>query len=116
MIIGIEKIDRCNSKVHTFVTWLAGEYHNLVITSGYRSPIDNAALPNSSKVSQHCLGLAVDISVPEENIIQVVARVLNICPNKPMGLGLDIYKNYAHFDFREIGTAKWVYGKDGKEA
>lgn len=33
------------------------------VTSGYRSPALNAALPNASKTSQHMLGEAADIKV-----------------------------------------------------
>ena len=36
----------------------------ILVNSGYRSPALNAALPGSSRRSQHCLGQAADIRVP----------------------------------------------------
>lgn len=37
----------------------------VIVSSGYRCPQLNAAIPNSSATSYHCLGLAADVTCPQ---------------------------------------------------
>jgi uncharacterized protein YcbK (DUF882 family) len=114
MIIGIEKIEKCDPRIKNLVDWIYDIYHTVVITSGYRSPDANAALPNSSKTSAHCLGLAVDLTVPSACILVVAGVIKAQCPDIT-GIGLDVYKNYVHLDYKPVPFRMWAYGKDGKE-
>ncbi|MFA6152920.1 MAG: D-Ala-D-Ala carboxypeptidase family metallohydrolase [Chitinophagaceae bacterium] len=114
MIIGIEKIAPCDMQVKDLVGWLYERYHNIVITSGFRTPAANEAIKNSSKVSQHCLGLAVDLAAPGHNLIVLAGLAITNFP-AIHGVGQDVYKKYVHLDFRVDPYREWVYGKDGKE-
>ncbi len=116
MVLGIEKIDKCDTRVHKLIDLVAGIWHNVTITSGYRSPEYNASV-GGAKNSLHCLGLAVDFTVPEEDILMVIAAIyLQRSVIEFKGIGIDIFKNYVHIDFRDSKTiVKWFYGRDGKQ-
>lgn len=118
MIINEDKLDGCQEVVKTFVRWLEKIYGTVTVTSAYRTKAYNDSLPNSSKKSFHVSGLAVDISVKDVSILKIAAKVLDNIGKFPVrGIGIDVYQNYGHFDFRPTNkVVYWVYGKNGKEA
>ena len=76
-----------------------------VITSGYRCPLHNEEV-GGVKNSSHMLGLAVDISVPDNVTRLKVIKGLIIAGFRRIGIG----KNFIHCD---IDTSKtnnlWLY-------
>lgn len=118
MIINQEKLNGCKPQVMQLVSWLEQIYGTVKVTSGYRSQEYNDSLPNSSKTSYHIKGLAIDIFIKDVSVIKIVAKVLENIQKFPVrGIGIDIYQNYVHFDFRPTNDiVYWVYGKNGREA
>lgn len=118
MIINKEKLQSCNNNVLILVNYLEQIYGTVIVNSGFRNVEDNAKLPNSSKNSYHCKGLAVDISVPNVCAIKIAATVLNKIQSFPIrGCGINVYLQYVHFDFRESDSViYWSYDKNNKEA
>jgi uncharacterized protein YcbK (DUF882 family) len=117
MMINREKIKDCCGQVKALCDYLELVYKKITVTSGYRTPEENIRA-GGAKNSQHVLGKAVDIVVENVHCVKVAAVVLGNTDKFPIrGLGIDVYQNYCHFDFRDSASlATWVYGHDGKEA
>lgn len=114
MIFNEEKLDGCIDDVIKLVKLLEKKYGNVTVNSGFRSPEYNASV-GGSPTSKHCTGEAVDVGVKDVSPIKVAAYVLENSP-KVNGIGIALYHNYCHFDFRPTPRAYWVYGKNGKVA
>lgn len=119
-MINKNKLIGCQNSILKLCDWLDIIYGgHLIINSGYRSPQENASLPNAAKNSMHMQGLAVDCSINDLNCIRIINKVLdNIITYPIKGIGIDIYKNYCHLDFRPATLSGnnidwWSYGKDG---
>lgn len=67
------------------------------ITSGYRTVSYNAALPNSSKKSQHMSGLAADIKVKGHTPKEVYDYACSLLGDHG---GVGIYNTFVHVDVR----------------
>ena len=75
----------------------------LPISSGYRCESHNERV-GGSKNSQHLHGCAVDIRLPNRNIVHEVALEAVLCDFKGFGL----YDTWLHLDLRESDTiALW---------
>lgn len=117
MITNFEKIVKCDKQLKDAIDLIDKKFKDIYITSGYRSPEENAKLPNASKTSLHMDGLAVDFRVPNVDILILAGELMKIQPSLGFsGLGIDIYQNYLHMDWRGGSLVRWVYGKGGKEA
>lgn len=118
MINNAEKLDQCTKDVHTIARALEAEFNTITINSGYRSPEYNESV-GGVKDSAHVTGEAADISVSNVHAIKLGAWVLNnLSKYHVCGLGIDVYKNYIHVDFKQraVTPAVWVYGKNGAVA
>lgn len=79
----------------------------LHINSGFRCTLHNAALPNSSPYSQHCVGRAADIRrVPNLSVERLAELAENIVQLQAGGIG--IYSWGVHVDVRGY-RARWRY-------
>lgn len=107
MLHGLEKIHGCSNQVHALSAFIADHFDrtNVWITSGKRF----------GDPGQHGKGLAVDIVVENVTPIKVIARVLEyIDIYHVRGIGVDVYRNMAHFDFREQDQITWwTYDREG---
>lgn len=115
MIVGIEKLEGCKPITKQFVAWLEGIYPKnvIIVNSGFRAKEQNKCA-GGTKTSQHLKGLAVDIRVSNIMCLEVLARVITE-KLSVRGVGIDIFKDYCHFDFRpQKHISIWVYGRDGK--
>ena len=69
----------------------------VVIHSAYRTPQYNAKV-NGVAHSQHCYGMAADISVKDQTPAAVAAFARQLMPDWG---GVGIYKSFTHVDVRE---------------
>ena len=67
------------------------------IHSGYRTVSFNASLPDSSKKSQHCNGLAADIQVEGHTPVEVYNYACSLLGDHG---GVGIYNTFVHVDVR----------------
>ncbi len=74
----------------------------VTINSGYRTPQYNAKV-NGAAHSQHCYGMAADISVSGQKPETVAAFARSIMPDWG---GVGIYGSFCHIDVRET-KADW---------
>ena len=77
----------------------------VVIHSGYRTPQHNAKV-NGAAHSQHCYGMAADITVAGQNPAGVAAYARSIMPDWG-GVGIYAKMGFAHIDVRET-PANWL--------
>ena len=75
----------------------------VVIHSAYRTPQYNAKV-NGAAHSQHCYGMAADISVKDQTPAAVAAYARQLMPDWG---GVGIYKSFTHVDVRET-RADWL--------
>lgn len=68
-------------KVAEHLEIVRAQFGPVVVSSGYRSPALNAAVPGSSKTSAHCFGLAADFHVPGVANIEICKWVLHNMPD-----------------------------------
>lgn len=69
----------------------------IIVTSGYRSPTVNAGI-GGSESSQHCLGQAADIFVPQlsvEDLFQLAVK------NIPFDQAIQEFGQWVHLSYRE---------------
>ena len=71
----------------------------VTINSGYRTPQHNAKV-NGAAHSQHCYGMAADISVSGQKSETVAAFARSIMPDWG-GVGIYAKKGFTHIDVRE---------------
>ena len=71
----------------------------VTINSGYRTPQHNAKV-NGAAHSQHCYGMAADISVSGQKPETVAAFARSIMPDWG-GVGIYAKKGFTHIDVRE---------------
>ncbi|WP_174188561.1 phage tail tip lysozyme [Nocardia barduliensis] len=69
------------------------------ITSGYRSWKRNveASRPNTPKLSRHCSGQAVDITIVGLSGLDIAKLAVDSCGNE---IGIGVGRNFAHIDVR----------------
>ena len=118
MIIGEEKLKSCDNKVKLLVTFLESLYSVVTVTSGYRTEDENKKVGGST-TSAHVLGLGVDIVIENVSPIKVIAKVLDNLSKVPgiKGIGIDVFRNMAHFDFKDRGKkfiTYWPYDRNGR--
>lgn len=77
----------------------------VVIHSGYRTPQYNAKV-NGAAHSQHCYGMAADISVKDQTPAAVAAYARQLMPDWG-GVGVYAKKCFTHIDVRET-RADWT--------
>ena len=77
----------------------------VVIHSGYRTPQYNAKVGGVAH-SQHCYGMAADISVKGQTPAAVAAYVRQLMPDWG-GVGVYAKKGFTHIDVRET-KADWT--------
>ena len=75
----------------------------VTISSGYRTPQYNAKV-NGVAHSQHCYGMAADISVKGQTPAAVAAFARQLMPDWG---GVGVYKSFTHIDVREA-KAGWT--------
>ncbi len=71
----------------------------VVIHSAYRTPQHNAKV-NGAAHSQHCYGMAADISVKDQTPAAVAAFARTLMPDWG-GVGIYAKKGFTHIDVRE---------------
>ena len=71
------------------------------INSGYRCPTHNEAV-GGTKGSQHCLGRAADIAIPEKYAPIEFGAIADLCGFT----GIGIYKSWVHVDVRPTMVVK----------
>lgn len=84
----------------------------VIVDDAYRCSLHNKEVGGALH-SQHLLGNAADIRVDgfsANELYLIAATIPGI-----HGFGRDDFKNYLHIDTRPAPTAKWCYGKNGKE-
>lgn len=116
MINNIEKLVQCTKQVLQIVDALEQIFGEITINSGFRSPELNN-ISGGASGSAHLSGQAVDISVKNTSCIKVAAKALEKFGSELKGVGLDVFQNYVHLDFKDRGVKSityWVYGRDGK--
>jgi uncharacterized protein YcbK (DUF882 family) len=77
----------------------------LTISSGFRCRKHNRAI-HGSKDSQHCLGMAADIEVPESLTADELAQIAQLIPAFYRG-GIGTYATWIHVDVRDSGPVRW---------
>ena len=78
----------------------------ITVNSGYRSPAYNKKVGGASK-SQHLLGKAADITVPNKRPVQVKAIIEKlISEGKMKNGGIGLYPTFVHYDVRDL-PARW---------
>lgn len=77
----------------------------VVIHSAYRTPQHNAKV-NGAAHSQHCYGMAADITVAGQDPAGVAAYARSIMPDWG-GVGIYAKKGFTHIDVRET-PANWL--------
>ena len=78
---------------------------SLTVSSGFRCRKHNRAI-HGSKDSQHCLGMAADLDVPENLTSEELAQAAEQIPAFYRG-GIGVYATWIHVDVR--GTrARWT--------
>lgn len=75
----------------------------VTISSGYRTVSYNATITGSSKASQHCNGLAADITVKGVKPEAVAAYAETLLPNTG---GIGRYDSFTHVDVRAV-KSRW---------
>lgn len=75
----------------------------VTINSGYRTPEHNAKVGGAAH-SQHCYGMAADISVSGQKPETVAAFARTLMPDWG---GVGVYKSFTHIDVREA-RADWT--------
>lgn len=75
----------------------------VVIHSGYRTPQHNAKV-NGAAHSQHCYGMAADVTVRGHTPAEVAAFARSIMPDWG---GVGVYDSFCHIDVREA-KADWA--------
>ena len=75
----------------------------VTINSGYRTPEHNAKVGGAAH-SQHCYGMAADISVKGQTPAAVAAFARTLMPDWG---GVGVYKSFIHIDVREA-RADWT--------
>lgn len=73
-----EKLQNCNIKVIKLADWIDAltkteKWGEMIVTSAYRSPEENANIPTASKTSLHTKGLAIDFAFKDTHIFKVVS-------------------------------------------
>jgi len=85
----------------------------ITVTSGWRSKAHNKAVGGASG-SMHLTGIAVDIAVPDDQMLKVAA----IASKLPAVGGVGVYpgRNFIHLDMRVrvSGKPTWWMQKNGK--
>lgn len=76
----------------------------LRINSGYRCPAHNKRVGGAPK-SQHCLGIAADVSCLKVTA-QLVYLAAESIPAFHAG-GIGLYEAWVHVDIRKDGPARW---------
>ena len=113
MIKGSELLTGCIPNIFTLAQLLEAKYGTIIITSGFRSPERNKEV-GGSPTSQHCLGKAIDVCVPNVNPVKVAAFVMDQL-HTVKGFGLDVFAGYVHLDVRDSKTnVVWIYDIQGK--
>lgn len=81
----------------------------IVINSGCRCEAHNKAVKGSPN-SQHLLGNAVDIRIPEGYAIEWLASLASNIPafGRTGGIGQYPKKGFLHLDVRGNGPSKWT--------
>jgi zinc D-Ala-D-Ala carboxypeptidase len=69
----------------------------IVVSSGYRSPALNKAVPGSSTTSQHCKGEAADILCPGLTVADVIKVIREL--ELPFDQLLDEYGSWTHVSY-----------------
>ena len=77
----------------------------LDINSGFRCLVHNKREGGSDN-SQHTLGTAADVSVPEGLTAIELAAIAETIPHFRSG-GIGIYDTFVHLDTRPNGPARW---------
>jgi len=76
------------------------------VNSGYRSPAYNKKVGGAAK-SQHLLGKAADITVPNKRPVQIKAAIEKlISEGKMKNGGIGLYPTFVHYDVRDL-PARW---------
>jgi len=89
----------------------------IIVTSGYRSPALNAAIPGSSKTSAHMRGLAADIRVPSLSSFELANFIVANC--KGYDQVINEYGSWVHLGLGETApreeklTSYYEYGPLG---
>ena len=78
----------------------------IYILSGYRTLEHNTAIGGSTN-SQHLLGKAADIIVPELNIMQIAEEAIKVEAFRLGGVGLYPLEKFVHLDVRGY-MARWA--------
>ena len=82
----------------------------LHINSGFRCLTHNRAL-GSQDDSQHCLGNAADVEVPDGYGVDEFATLAETIPDfKNGGIGRYFVRFFVHLDVRADGPARWTEG------
>lgn len=75
----------------------------MIVTSGYRSPVTNAATEGAARNSQHLYAKAVDMYVDGASTRQL----FDVCWSRAVSGGIGYYDNHVHLD---SGTRRWWVG------
>ena len=102
MIIGLEKINGCDKRIEEVVQCLYEVFHHIIITSGFRK----------GDPKYHGKGLAVDVSCSTAKCYELATEAIRKFP-EIHGVGIDVYKQYCHLDFRTQTYVDWVYDAKG---
>ena len=78
----------------------------LIVNSGYRCEEYNATVPGASAVSQHLIGLAVDVYCPSEAVFP--PRTLAVLAwMSRLFRGIKYYDTHVHLDARALTLPFW---------
>ena len=116
MINNPEKLVQCTKQVLNIVDALEQYFGEITINSGFRTPELNN-ISGGASGSAHLTGQAVDISVKNISCIKVASKALEKFGAELKGVGLDVFQNYVHLDFKDRGVngiSYWVYDRNGK--
>ncbi len=110
--IGCHIIGTTQALVDALEAFRAAVGKPVIINSGYRCPVHNAAVGGAPN-SQHMLGEAADIRVTGMTAGQLEAYARTIPAIK--GIGRADHAQYLHIDVRSSPTViAWTYGMDGR--
>lgn len=89
--------------VHNVITEILGHEFPIKVSSGYRCETHNATVPGAVSGSQHPLGNAADVIIPNK-----YHQVISILVGKRGGVGF--YPDRLHIDCRG-SKARWEHNK-----